>query len=267
MLTTDQIDFYRTNGYLALDGQLSTDETELLLRESRRLAGMDVPQRIHERDGVNVRSVYAVHQQSEAFERLTRDVRTLEPGRLLLEDDVYIHQTQLNFKTPFVGDVWEWHQDYTYWARDDGMPTPQALNVAVFLDEVTDFNGPLFVMPGSHRRSLDERTGTHKDGWQHTLTADLRHKITPETLTDMADEFGLVSIKGKPGTVVVFDGQLVHCSPPNLSGNPRTVIFIRYNSVHNALLPVANPRPAWLASRDLRPLEVLSEPFAAVGAH
>lgn len=265
MLSADETDFYREHGYLVLDDQFSPDETELLLEETRRLSRLDIPQRILERDGEQIRSVYAAHQHSGPFERFTRDARNIEPARSLLSDEVYIHQTQLNPKAPFLGDIWEWHQDYLYWQRDDGMPTPRALNVAVFLDEVTEFNGPMFVMPGSHRLSLGERTETRMEGWENTLTADIRHKVTPDTLKELAARLGLVSIKGRPGTTAIFDSQLLHCSPPNLSGDLRTIIFIRYNSVHNALREVAEPRPEWLASRDPRPLDVLPHPFAVAG--
>jgi ectoine hydroxylase len=266
VLTRDEIDIYRDRGYLLLPDRFDATEIDLLLAETARLSRVDRPQRIMENDGSCVRSVYAVHRHSDAFDRFTRDARTLEPARQLLGGDVYIHQTQLNPKAPIAGDVWEWHQDYLYWARDDGMPSPRALNVAVFLDEVTEFNGPVFVMPGSHQLDLDPDTTTDRDGWQHTLTADFRHKITPVALRRMADRFGLESVKGKPGTVCVFHSQLLHCSPPNLSGNPRTVLFIRYNSVTNRLRPVANPRPDWLAARDPSPLAVLPRPFAAAEA-
>lgn len=263
MLTREDIDCYRDRGYILLANRFDAAEVDLLLSETHRLSALDIPQRIMENDGLSVRSVYAVHQHSDAFGRFTRDARTLGVARQLLGEDAYVHQTQLNPKAPIAGDVWEWHQDYLYWARDDGMPEPRALNVAVFLDEVTEFNGPIFVMPGSHGLSLDAETTTDRDGWQHTLTADFRHKVTPAALRQLADRFGLESVRGRPGTVCVFHSQLLHCSPPNLSGSPRTVVFLRYNSVHNRLRPVKNPRPQWLASRDARPLSVLPGGFAA----
>jgi ectoine hydroxylase len=266
VLSPHEIDAYEQNGYLVLPNQFSESETQTLLRETRRLSRLDIPQRILERDGQQIRSLYAVHQHSDAFNSFTRDTRTLHPARELLGSEVYIHQTQLNPKAPFQGDVWEWHQDYLYWQRDDGMPTPRALNVSVFLDEVTEFNGPIFVMPGSHKVSLTDQTQTHATGWQNTLTADIRHKVTPNALRRLADRLGLMSIKGKPGTTVIFDGRLLHCSPPNLSGSSRSVVFVRYNSVHNALREVANPRPEWLASRNPSPLAVLDQPFSALSS-
>jgi hypothetical protein len=42
-------------------------------------------------------------------------------------------------------------QDYGTWARDDLMPAPRPVNIAVFLDAVMEFNGPLMFVPGSHR--------------------------------------------------------------------------------------------------------------------
>src|SRR5207247_1616599 len=56
-----------------------------------------------------------------------------------------------NAKAAFEGEVWQWHQDYGTWARDDGMPQPRAMNIAVFLDEVMPINGPLMFIPRSHK--------------------------------------------------------------------------------------------------------------------
>ena len=48
-----------------------------------------------------------------------------------------MHQFKVNAKAAFDGDVWQWHQDYGTWKRDDEMPEPRAMNIAVFLDDVT----------------------------------------------------------------------------------------------------------------------------------
>ena len=62
-----------------------------------------------------------------------------------------MHQFKINGKMAFDGDVWQWHQDYGTWQNDDQMPEPRAMNVAIFLDEVNEFNGPLMFIPGSHK--------------------------------------------------------------------------------------------------------------------
>ena len=70
---------------------------------------------------------------------------------------VYVHQFKLNAKAAFEGDVWQWHQDYGTWQRDDGMPDARAMNIAVFLDEVMPINGPLMLIPKSHKQGVLRR--------------------------------------------------------------------------------------------------------------
>ena len=54
----------------------------------------------------------------------------------------------------FGGDVWQWHQDCGTWINDDMMPEPRAMNVAIFLDDVNQFNGPIMFFPGSQKRRV-----------------------------------------------------------------------------------------------------------------
>ena len=83
-----------------------------------------------------------------------RHPRLVEPLRQRFGEDVYVHQFKLEAKAPSEGVVWQWHQDYGTWARDDGMPKPRAMNIAVFLDAVMAINGPLFLIRKSHRADV-----------------------------------------------------------------------------------------------------------------
>ena len=80
----------------------------------------------------------------------------VEPVEDLFGEAVYMHQFKVNGKMAFKGDVWQWHQDYGTWLNDDMMPTERAMNVAIFLDDVNQFNGPLMFIPGSHRKGVVE---------------------------------------------------------------------------------------------------------------
>ena len=71
-----------------------------------------------------------------------------------------MHQFKINGKMAFEGDVWQWHQDYGTWKNDDLMPTERAMNVAIFLDDVNEFNGPLMFIPGSHKLRRDRGAST-----------------------------------------------------------------------------------------------------------
>ena len=71
--------------------------------------------------------------------------------QLLGSDKLYMHQFKVNAKAAFDGAVWQWHQDYATWFNDDDMPAPRAMNIALFLAEANEFNGPLMFIPKSHR--------------------------------------------------------------------------------------------------------------------
>jgi ectoine hydroxylase len=264
-LEDDQLKSYLQDGYVFFPEVFSGEEIDALQAETRRLAALDLPQRVLEEDSDLVRTIYGSHDISELFGRLVRDPRVLEPARQVLDDDVYVFQTKLNPKAPVRGDVWEWHQDYVYWSRDDGMPRPDVVTVSVFLDDVTEFNGPLFVIPGSQHSVLDEDTVTLREGWwsaRHTDTAHGRHNLERDALARMVDTHGLVSVTGRRGSACMFHPCVLHASPPNLAPYFRTMIFIRYCSISNILEPVPDPRPEWLASRRPVRVEPLTGPLA-----
>ena len=144
----------------------------------------------------------------------------------LFGESVYVHQFKLNAKAAFEGDVWQWHQDYGTWARDDGMPEPRAMNIAVFLDEVMPINGALMIIPKSHKQGVLEA------GHDMTTTSYPLWTLDKETVTRLAaeaagpDGVGIVAPTGKPGSVLMFHGNLVHASPPNITPYPRKIVYL-----------------------------------------
>ena len=118
------------------------------------LYGRREPYNVREKGSDAVRTNFAAHLVSEPFARLARHPRMVEPVQDLLGEALYMHQFKINGKMAFEGDVWQWHQDYGTWKNDDLMPTERAMNVAIFLDDVNEFNGPLMFIPGSHKRGV-----------------------------------------------------------------------------------------------------------------
>jgi ectoine hydroxylase len=265
-LSAEQVDFFRRDGYLSLPVVFTESELDVLSSDAAAIAGKDTPQRVMEKDGEITRSVYWLDGLSDLFARLVRDPRLVEPSRALLGGEVYLYQTQLNPKASFVGDVWKWHQDYLYWNREDGMPNDNVLSAALYLDEVTEFNGPMYVIPGTHRVTLDDETTTRQgaDGWENTVNADFRHEVGQDTLARLVSANGLVSTRGARGSVVFFHGNLLHSSGPNLSPFTRTVFFARYAGMDNILRPVPDPRPGWIANRTPEPIDGLDQPLLPI---
>ncbi|MGH9143045.1 MAG: phytanoyl-CoA dioxygenase family protein, partial [Vicinamibacterales bacterium] len=115
------------------------------------MASLPTPGRVFERDGRTVRALHGCHLHSPIMKNLACLRRLVKVAMALVEDDVYIYQFKINMKAAFSGDVWKWHQDFIYWRDEDGMPECRVVNIGLYLDDVTEMNGPLLVIPGSHR--------------------------------------------------------------------------------------------------------------------
>ncbi len=117
-----------------------------------------------------------------------------------------MHQFKINAKSAFTGDVWQWHQDYGTWKRDDGMPQPRAMNIAIFLDEVMPINGPLMLVPKS------QHAGDLKASHDLETTSYPLWTLDEATVTRLVKEGGIVAPTGKAGGMLMFHGNLVHGS-------------------------------------------------------
>ncbi len=206
-----------------------------------------------------VRAVYATHQRQPEFANLVRDPRLLVPANQLLENDVYVYQFKINAKAAFGGERWHWHQDFLAWKTADQLPAPKLVNVAVFLDEVNEFNGPVIYVPGSHADGLlrDSKREGEQRSKQHVDPYDIA--LTDEQMTALVHRNGLRSPKGPAGTMLFFHPELVHGSTHNMSPFPRTLLIVTYNDVTN--LPLGPPRPAYVVGRDTRALKPLELPL------
>jgi ectoine hydroxylase len=155
-LTARELDQFARDGYLFFPGTFAKEEVAVLIDEVPRLYAQHRPENVRERGSDAVRTNFAAHLYSYPYAKLARHPRMVEPVVQILGERVYMHQFKINGKMAFDGDVWQWHQDYGTWKNDDLMPEARAMNVAIFLDEVNEFNGPLMFIPGSHKLGVIE---------------------------------------------------------------------------------------------------------------
>ena len=152
-LSPEQLKAFDDEGYLFLPDCFGADEVAVLRDEAEAIYRADRPELWREKSGAP-RTAFAAHTYSEGFRLLGNHPRLIEPVEQLFGEKLYMHQYKVNAKAAFDGDIWQWHQDYGTWARDDGMPEARAMNIAVFLDEVMPINGPLLLIPKSHRQGV-----------------------------------------------------------------------------------------------------------------
>ena len=249
-LTQDQLTQFEEEGYLFLPGCFSTEEAAMLKGEAEAVYKLDREEVWRESSGV-ARTAFAAHLYNEGFARLGRHPRLIEPVQQLLDGPVYMHQYKVNAKAAFDGEVWQWHQDYGTWKRDDEMPEPRAMNIAVFLDDVTAANGPLLFIPGSHK------IGVAPAGHDLESTSYPLWTLDRETVTRLAEQGGCVAPTGPAGSVLLFSSLLVHASPPNISPFGRTIVYLSLCHVDNHIRQFK--RPEWIAHRDFTPIEALED--------
>jgi ectoine hydroxylase len=251
MLSDTQVARFHEEGLLFLPEVFSREEVAVLACEVPRLLAQDRPEIVKERDGQTPRTAFAVHTWNEPFRRLALHPRLTGPAVQLLGGPIYIHQFKVNLKAAFDGDVWQWHQDYGTWARDDEMPEPRALNVALFLEEVTEWNGPLWFIPRSHRQ------GKLEAGHDVTTTSYPLWTLDHATVRRLVEEGGLLAPKGPAGSVLLFHCNLVHASPGNISPWGRAIVYVSCCHVDNHIRRFK--RPEWIAHRDFTPIEWLPD--------
>jgi ectoine hydroxylase len=249
-LTDEQLAEFEREGYLFLPSVFTPEETQVLRDAAKEIYATEREEVWRESSGV-ARTAFAAHTYNEAHRRLGAHPRLVEPVMQLLDGPVYMHQYKINAKAAFDGEVWQWHQDFGTWHRDDAMPEPRAMNIALFLDEVSTVNGPLMFIPRSHKE------GTQEAGHDLETTSYPLWTLDRATVTRLAEEGGIVAPTGPAGSVLMFHANLVHASPANISPWDRTIVYLSLCHVDNHIRKFT--RKEWIAHRDFTPIQALAD--------
>ena len=255
-LTKEQKEVFDKEGYLFFPSHFSQKEIQYLSSAVPELYEIREEYNFREKRSDAVRTNFAAHLYSAPFAKLARHPRMIQPVEDLLQEKLYMHQFKINGKMAFEGDIWQWHQDYGTWFNDDLMPSARAMNIAIFLDEVTEFNGPLLFIPGSHKK------GVIKANHDLTTTSYPLWTIDNNLIKQLVDragghDGGIVSPKGPAGSMIVFHSCLVHASSNNLSPFNRISVYLSLCAVSNHIRRFK--RKEYIAHRDFTPIECLPD--------
>lgn len=250
---------YQREGFCVLPYKLSSEKLEKVRRSVERISRQVRPEVVYENtsgESVAVRAIHGCHRYDDVCAKLVREPELINAAEELLGSAVYVHQFKVNLKVSRIGAEWPWHQDFSFWHREDGMPKPSAVNVAILLDPVHATNGPLQFIPRTHGLGLldggTEGLVDESGGWKQDVSADLTYTVPKETAESLRQDRGIFSFEGEVGTTMAFHPCLVHSSAANLSGDRRALLLITYNSIHN--VSNLSSRPEFLADRDSTPL-------------
>lgn len=244
-LTDAQVEQFHEEGWLFLPGLFSSEEIAVLNAEAQNIFKQNREEIWREKSGAP-RTAFAPHLYNDAFAILGRHPRMIAPIEQLFGEKVYMHQFKINAKAKFSGEVWQWHQDFGSWHRDDGMPEPRAMNISIFLDEVFPYNGALMLIPRSHTEGVI--AAEHDKG----TTSWPIWGLDEETVQRLYDQGGLVVPTGKAGGMLLFHGNLVHGSAGNITPLPRKIVYLTLNAVSNYIRKPT--RKEFIAHQDFTPI-------------
>lgn len=244
MLSESQQSFFHENGYLVVENVVS----EALLKqlqadfaawvdESRQhdsAYGETIDGRArfsvepgHSADSPALRRVNSPVEISAAYMEAMRQSGMVDAVAELIGPNLKYHHSKVNSKMPGAATKVKWHQDFPFTPHSND----DLITALLMVDEVTAENGPLTVVPGSHK-------GPIYDLWRDG-------KFTGAVADDVAQQCAPKSVEciGKAGSVCLMHTRLLHSSEANLSNKPRT-LFIAVYSSEDAMPVCANPIPS-----------------------
>lgn len=261
-LNNIELEEYEKNGFIVFPNVFSQDEIQEMASELDFMANnSDLKQNeefILEPQSKELRTIFNQHLFSVLYEKISKDPRILDKVQQILGSDVYIHHSRINIKPAYNGKSFPWHSDFETWHTEDGLANCRVLSAWIMLNDNTEFNGPLYLIPKSHKKYISCKGETPEDNYKKSLKKQEYGVPSLKAIEKLVNEGGIVGAYGKAGTLVIHDGNVMHGSPDNISPNCRTNIFFVFNSVENKPLKpfgAKTNRAPFLALNNYEPLK------------
>ena len=198
-----EVAFFRKWGYLVVEDALNVQQVETL---------RDALDETFVRRGEAF--THQLLEEDDRFAFLLDHPPVLDLMKAILGNCVQLHSATARVTKPGEPDQ-NWHRDIP-WPKDPEPPPygnePGQINCGYYLDQLTMENGPIVIVPGSHRAPFKP----------------------PETHARFPDEKHVLA---RPGQAVMFDGWLFHRGAANQSDRNRRVCLMCYQN-------------AWMKSRE-----------------
>ena len=220
MLSADDVAFYRNNGYLLVENAVTPAQLDALRRVTYAL--IEKSRGVTESDEVfdlddghsaarpRLTRIKLPHKQDPVYWDTLVNSRITDVLRTLLGPNVALSTAKLNTKAPGGGAAVEWHQDWAFYPHTND----DLLAVGLMLEDVDEANGPLQVIPGSHKGPV--LAHTNADG----VFCGAVDPGDPDFHHDR-----VVTLTGKAGSMTVHHVRTLHGSAPNMSDRNRFILF------------------------------------------
>lgn len=237
MIDDTQVQRYRDDGFIVVENIYSAEEVEAMraalsdLCESAR--GLETHDKVydleesHRPDRPRVRRIKEPFKVDPLFRRMAEHPNLVAVLSKLIGPDLRLHGGKINLKSAQYGAPVEWHQDWAFYPHTND----DILAVGVMLDDMTPDNGPLLVVPGSHKGPTFDH---HVDGY-------FAGAMDP-TACDV-DFASARPVLGKAGACSFHHVRAIHGSATNTSGEDRRLLL--YQIAAADAFELAGPKMEW----------------------
>lgn len=224
ILSKEQMRQYDEDGYVVVEDVLSRDELSALQQATNELVegarGLTDHTPVYDLESSHtpeqprVRRITQPDKVHAAFGSLVRHPKILAALRDLWGPNIRFQFAKLNMKSAGYGAAVEWHQDWAFYPHTND----DLAAVGIMLDDCTMENGPLLVVPGSHRGPT----------YSHHVDGEFVAAMDPTSKE--AGYERAVPLLGRAGSITVHHVRSVHASAPNTSGRDRRLAFYQYRN-------------------------------------
>ena len=228
-LTQTQKDEFWKNGFLVIEDAVTDKELNDLrsvftqwVEESRKYTDdygetLDGRPRFdlqpgHTAEVPGLRRIQSPEEVSDVYANAMRNANTVDFCAELIGPALKFHHGKVNSKLPGTATKIAFHQDFPF----QPMTNDDIITCLLFIDDVTLENGPLEVVPGTHKGPL----------YSHWHNGVFTGSVSDEVFEEHKDN--IVKCTGKAGSVCLMHASLLHGSAPNLSSSSRTLYITTY---------------------------------------
>ena len=218
MLTSEQIDFFASEGYLVVDQLITAEEVKYFRQVYEDFLSGMIATTGHRSDlsGQTNRGeaekIVQIMRPSILFPELAQSVvhkRALTIARQLLGVDMDLDFDMLIDKPPYTNAPTPWHQDEAYWID---MEDKRAVSCWLALDDVVKENGCMWFVPRSQDEALRHHEQTGKGG----------------ALQCLAEESEAVAAEIFAGSCTFHSGRTIHYARGNSTNRRRRALITNF---------------------------------------
>ena len=219
-LSLDEVEQYRHDGCLLVQSVLADEDLRLLDEAVREVTKAAIGS--HNQDELielepdacsstrRVRRIRDPYDRHDAFRAVAHDARVLDRIESLIGGDLELHHSKLNMKPAQVGSPVDWHQDLGYYPHTND----SVLAVLIYIDDATEANGCIQVLPRMHHRYFEHTRNTGEFAGRIVEPIDAEPRALP----------------APAGSAIFLHGLTPHSSLPNCSNEDRRTLILAYRA-------------------------------------